>query len=738
MAGTPSSASAYEFDGYRLEPGRRTLTRADGTPVNLQGKAFDTLVYLVEHAGELVARDVLLQALWPKRVVEDNNLNQAIALLRRALGEQHIATVARRGYQWVTPVYPVIPKRITEGGSDRATPPAATAAERWRTGSILRPSGAAPIVAATAILLAAAGYAMLPTPWRMKSPSPRLGPITSITPITTYPGEETAPSFSPDGTKIAFSWDRGTGKADIYVTQIGTGTPHQLTSSTDGDDSYPAWSPDGERIAFLRQYDQARFDVVVIPSLGGPEQKLYSGEKRWISVAGFPLLAWTPDSRQLVFTARHGGDATESYGLLSLTLATGKVVTWPVDDPRDYDTSPAISPNGAWLAFVRYHRPARLSQLMVQPLGADFTPTAAPRPISGLDAGLYHSLAWDRASQRLWFANGGQILEWPIGGKARVVATLGPRISSAGVAMTVHGGATRGAMVEAHTNGDLFALPLDSATHKPTGPPAVRAPSSSIEQHPRFSPNGRQIAFVSDRSGNREIWVADANGETPRQVTSLGELIIGYPRWSPDGTRIVFHASASSESRFIHIVDVASGSTRRLGSGCCPGGWSADGRYVYASDLSGVGASNVVRMDVEKGSVETLFSGGEIAVESADGRFLLYARSATPGYFRRALQGIPADNPEERLVDDYTPSLGGIAVTADGFYYLGVTPAGKARAFRFYDYALGRAEDIADAPDTVLTGLSVSPAGDELLYSAVGGRPEADIMLLEFGDEPAE
>lgn len=735
MAATRSSASAYEFDGYRLEPGRRALTRADGTPVKLQAKAFDTIVYLVEHAGELVDRDVLRQALWPRRVVEDNNLNQAIAGVRRALGEQHVVTVAGRGYQWVTPVHPVVPKPTSDGGSDLPTSPAATIAERWRRGS-MRPFATALVVAATAVMVAAAGYALLLDPWRTESP-PRLGPIKLITPITTYPGEESSPSFSPDGTKIVFSWDRGTGKADLYVTQIGTSTPHQLTSSTEGNDNYPAWSPDGERIAFLRQYDQARFDVVVIPALGGPEQKLYYGEKRWVSVAGFPLLAWTPEGRQLVFTARRSGDAAESYGLVSLTLATGKIMTWPVDDPRNYDTSPAISPSGAWLAFVRYHRPARLNQLMVQPLGADFMPTASPRPVLGLDAGLYHSLSWDPASQRLWFANGGQILEWPIGGKARVVATLGSRLSAAGVAMSVHGKVTRGAMVEAHSNGDLFALPLDPTTHKSTGPPAVRAPSSSIEQHPRFSPNGRQIAFVSDRSGNREIWVADANGDAPRQVTSVGQLITGYPRWSPDGTHIVFHASGSSESRFIYVVDVASGSTRRLSSGCCPGGWSADGRYVYITDGSGVGAPNVVRMNVETGSVETLFP-GEVAVESADGRSLLYAKTAMRGYFRRALQGVPADNPEERLVDDYTPALGGIAPMADGFYYLSSTPTGRPRALRFYDYAHGRAEDVADAPDTLLTGLSVSPAGDELLYSAVAGRPEADIMLLDFGAEAAE
>jgi TolB-like protein/DNA-binding winged helix-turn-helix (wHTH) protein len=94
----------HTFAGYLLDPGRRTLTSPDGIDVKLTGKAFDALGYLVEHAGQVVDRTTLIQALWPKRVVEDNNLNQAIAAIRRAIGDEHIVTVAGRGYQLVTPV----------------------------------------------------------------------------------------------------------------------------------------------------------------------------------------------------------------------------------------------------------------------------------------------------------------------------------------------------------------------------------------------------------------------------------------------------------------------------------------------------------------------------------------------------------------------------------------------------------------------------------------------------------
>jgi DNA-binding winged helix-turn-helix (wHTH) protein/TolB-like protein len=105
-----ASSAMYEFAGYRLDPARRSLTHADGDSVKLMGRPYDTLVYLVQHAGEVVDRDAIVHAVWPRRVVEDNNLNQAIAVLRRLLGEHHIATVAGRGYQFVTPVHAVVVK----------------------------------------------------------------------------------------------------------------------------------------------------------------------------------------------------------------------------------------------------------------------------------------------------------------------------------------------------------------------------------------------------------------------------------------------------------------------------------------------------------------------------------------------------------------------------------------------------------------------------------------------------
>jgi TolB-like protein/Tfp pilus assembly protein PilF len=103
------SPRVYEFGDFRLDRGKRVLLRRDGASVPLASKAFDTLSYLVEHAGTVLGKDELMQAVWPDTAVEENNLNQNISLLRRLLGEargehRYIATVPSRGYQFVAEV----------------------------------------------------------------------------------------------------------------------------------------------------------------------------------------------------------------------------------------------------------------------------------------------------------------------------------------------------------------------------------------------------------------------------------------------------------------------------------------------------------------------------------------------------------------------------------------------------------------------------------------------------------
>jgi DNA-binding winged helix-turn-helix (wHTH) protein len=125
----------YEFGGYRLDPLRRVLLGSDGALVRLKPKAFDVLLYLVEHAGETLDKHSILEAIWSNAVVEENSLNKTVSVVRRVLGEtpgehRFIVTEPGRGYRFVADVRPRSVDTETVAKADVTSPrPRA----RWST-----------------------------------------------------------------------------------------------------------------------------------------------------------------------------------------------------------------------------------------------------------------------------------------------------------------------------------------------------------------------------------------------------------------------------------------------------------------------------------------------------------------------------------------------------------------------------------------------------------------------------
>lgn len=107
-----SPSDRYAFGGFVLERSQQRVLRADGTPLALTPRLFSALLLFVERAGELLDKDTLMLALWPGLVVEENNLNQIVSGLRRALsddaqGSRFIQTVPRRGFRFIAKVTPL-------------------------------------------------------------------------------------------------------------------------------------------------------------------------------------------------------------------------------------------------------------------------------------------------------------------------------------------------------------------------------------------------------------------------------------------------------------------------------------------------------------------------------------------------------------------------------------------------------------------------------------------------------
>ena len=133
-------------------------------------------------------------------------------------------------------------------------------------------------------------------------------------------------------------------------------------------------------------------------------------------------------------------------------------------------------------------------------------------------------------------------------------------------------------------------LPAGRAGAVATTPPVRVISSTRLDHTPQYSPDGKRIAFASDRSGSHEIWVCDRDGSNSVPLTSFGGPYTADPFWSPDGEWIAF-GSVLDTRRCTYVIRSGGGAPRRLtnsSAGESPSGWSRDGKWIYfSSDRSG-------------------------------------------------------------------------------------------------------------------------------------------------------
>lgn len=375
----------YEFSGFRLDTVQQVLVSPAGESIALPGRAYEVLRYLVERPGELVDKAALMRAVWPSTVVEDNNLNQCILVLRRALGEsagerRFILTVPGRGFKFVAPVQP------PSGPADETLPspsplPSAALPDAGRAGPRRRTS----LVTGSALLGVAILLALLAL-------IARPGPITRPTEyqaLTDLSESATAPALSADGKMLAFIVGDpeflGTGR--IYVKLLPDGEPEPLTRAFRAIYG-PAFSWDGSRVAFTyftNGQPEPAWNTLTVPTTGGlptlllgnsagltwiaPHQLLYSENDSGIRMGIVTSTDDRVDRRIVYFPAHARGMAHYSY--LSpdrrsvLAVEMDRTGGWqrcrllPFDGssagtqvgPLGRCTSAAWSPDGRWMYF---------------------------------------------------------------------------------------------------------------------------------------------------------------------------------------------------------------------------------------------------------------------------------------------------------------------------------------------------------------------------------------------------
>ena len=293
------------FDNFEVDL-RSGEVRKNGVRIRLQAQPFQLLVLLLKNAGDVVSREEICRELWPGDTFVDfeHSLAAAVNKIREALSDsadnpRYIETLPKRGYRFIGKIRPEAPVVIAVAEPQQTAelvpvPPAKV----WRSRMWILGMVGTVVVLVVAVLF----FRLSRKPLNSQLYSHMSSDMVTVVPFTAYPGLETAPSFSPDGSRIAFSWDNATGNRsgrpqyDLYEKAIGSETllrltnhPSEWVSST--------WSPDGTQIAFhrLAGTDNA---IYVIPALGGPERKLHATHTPYNAAAP---LSWSPDGKWIAY-----------------------------------------------------------------------------------------------------------------------------------------------------------------------------------------------------------------------------------------------------------------------------------------------------------------------------------------------------------------------------------------------------------------------------------------------------
>ena len=546
--------------------------------------------------------------------------------------------------------------------------------------------------------------------WRGAPPPGDVAPV----PLTSYPGIEQQPSFSPDGSEVAFTWNGEKGdNNDIYIKQIGSaGPPFALTTSP-SQESGPAWSPDDRWIAFVRYQEGQPAAVMVVSPRGGLERRV-------TEALGVDGLSWTPDGKWLVAALQDSAGQPLSLWAVALDTGERRRLTSYASSARVEsavgDRRPAVSPDGRNVAFARTVR-SYTYELHVLRLTRDLRPDGEPRLLVNQRYAQLPAIAWVPNGREILYAAGGVYIEylWRVAVSGREAPKRVPYALPAVQSLAIARTTPRLAYGWRVFSQNIWRLDVRTGERK------VHISSSYDSRIPAYSPDGRKIAFQSNQSGNVEVWTCDADGSNSNcaQLTHFNGPQCGSPRWSPDSKSLALDSRKEGQPEIYVMAADGGGQPLRItnnpANDVLPS-WSADGDWIYfASDRSVQWQLWRVPKDGGK-AVQMTSSGGYRSHASPDGRYIYYNKNGQPGLFR-----MPAEGGAETQVLT-SPSY--VALTARAIYF-----GEGARTINRLDLGTGKISRVAvlDKPGNAL---SVSPDEAFLVWGQTD-RNTCDLMLVE-------
>ncbi|HEV2827773.1 MAG TPA: S41 family peptidase [Pyrinomonadaceae bacterium] len=374
--------------------------------------------------------------------------------------------------------------------------------------------------------------------------------------LTSHPGMEVFGKFSPDGKWIAFTGQYD-GDEQVYVVSSGGGVPRQLTfypakgpltPRWGWDNQVYGWSPDGKRIYFKSQRDSWALPIARLYSVsveGGPAEALPMPEAGSGDFSpDSSKIVYSPQSRDFRPEKRYGGGQANALYIFDLKTHDAKRIT----------EGPRATRDPVWVGNTIYFNSDRDGHFNLYSYDTS----------SGKTAQVTNNKTWDVR----WPSsdNEGRII-YELNGELQVLDTSSQRSTPISISVPNEGLASRPSRISAANNiesvglspkgeralfsarGDIFTAPIEK------GPTRNLTHSSGAhDKWPSWSPDGNRIAFISDLSGEEELYIIQQDGLKPaEQITRGGAAMRYQPEWSPDGKRIAF----SDKDGKLYVVTLA-------------------------------------------------------------------------------------------------------------------------------------------------------------------------------------
>lgn len=521
-------------------------------------------------------------------------------------------------------------------------------------------------------------------------------PILKTQRLTSLEGSETSPTFSPDGKKIVFCWAHTAGgPRNLFLKGIGSESPQPLTH-TAFDDSNPTFSPDGSQVAFTRLQPSASSPVLLTVSVANGTERVWGNI---FDTENYPgIISWWPDGGSLVVRDKWDGQ-------IRLVRLFPNGQKQPLSSPpsTDVDFMPTFSPDDHVLAFLRTTGLAATQVcLLPLPFGTETCIYQGPK---------LEALEWTPDGKALLFAERGGVSRLPVNGTR---SNEPEKLFDGNFGrLRFDRSARRLVYIQQLTDANLYRV---SSGRRPEKLIA----SSELDLDPEYSPDGKQIVFSSRRSGYDELWVTDAKGLNPVQLTYLQGHAAGQ-RWSPDGKWIAFDGrpGGKSDTRFsnVYVVPAKGGAPIRFtddsNSYLWPA-WSQDSKSLFYIREDG-SRRETWQQPLAGGKPVRISEDGLLdLVQSADGKSLFYTSPWKGKGIRR--MSLPVGTESIIKGTENVQALRYWGAVRTGIYFV---PDGTT-SLRFFEFQSGRVTAQADLEGSFVVGprgLGVSPDGKSVVYA---------------------